>query len=89
MPSDWKGPFRRRLQRQASERGRRMARIRWERDRARRERLAALTPEQFPEEIVLRIIVIEREKTVRETVIFSWDSAREVLRKLKSLISFP
>ncbi len=36
MPSDWKGAFSRRLQRQASERGRRMAKARWTKDHARR-----------------------------------------------------
>lgn len=43
MPRDWKGPFNRRLQMRASERGRRMANRRWELDRERRNKLAALT----------------------------------------------
>lgn len=34
MPRDWKGPYSRRLAIRASERGRRMANIRWERWRS-------------------------------------------------------
>jgi hypothetical protein len=85
MRSDWKGPYRRRLEVAASEHGRRMARRRWEIDRARRDKLAALTAEQCPSRIVRRIVVIEEERTVREAVIFSFDSARSARRKLRAL----
>lgn len=86
MHYDWKGPFRRRLQRAASERGRRMAAARWARDRERRGRLARLTAEQYPNRIVRRIIVIDRETEAREATIFEWDSEPEARRKVRGLL---
>lgn len=74
------------MQKAASERGRRMAGARWARERARRERLASLRPEDYPREIVRRILVIDREREVREAVIWSWDSAREARRKIKRVL---
>ena len=73
--------------RSARERGRKMANRRWELDRARRERLAALTAEQYPNEIVRRIVVVDREKTVREAVIWSWDSFRSARAKLRAVLA--
>jgi hypothetical protein len=83
MHSDWKGPFSRRLQRKRSERGRRMANRRWDLYRERRNRLAQVTAEMYPNKIVRRIIVIDREQNYREAVIFKWDSDREA-RLLRS-----
>lgn len=87
MPRDWKGPFSRRLQARASERGRRLANRRWEIDRARRQKLATLTAEQFPSKIVKRIVVIDQEQTAREAVIWSFDSARSARQKIRSVLT--
>jgi hypothetical protein len=62
-----------------------MAAARWAKDRERRDRLALLTAEQYPNRIVRRIIVVDREKDVREAVIWDWDSAREARRKVRRL----
>jgi len=70
----------------ASDRGRAMARERWRRDRERRTMLAALQPEQAPNHIVRRIVVIDHERTARECVMWSWDSQRECRRKLASVL---
>lgn len=83
MPRDWKGPYQRRLEVRASERGRRMANRRWALDRARRNKLAALTAEQFPTKIEARIVVIVREHTVKEFTLWSFDSWRERQRKCR------
>lgn len=73
----------------ASERGRAMARERWRRDRERRAMLAALQPEQAPNHIVRRIVVIDGEREVRECVLWSWDSLRECRRKLRAVLGPP
>jgi hypothetical protein len=86
MPGDWKGPFSRKLQVRASERGRRMANRRWQLDRERRNKLAQLTAEQFPVEIRRRLIVIDDEIRVRETTFWSFDSAREWRRKERTAL---
>ena len=87
MHGDWKGPFDRRLQKSRSERGRRMANARWQRDRERRTALAKVMAEQYPNQILRRIVVIDRERTVREAVIFAWDSAREAARKIRRVLA--
>ena len=89
MPRDWKGPFQRRLQALATERGRRMANRRWELDRQRREKIAVLTAEQFPSQIVRRIVVIINERVVREATIWSFDSASSANRKIKAVLAAP
>ena len=89
MHNDWKGPFNRRLQKQASERGKRMSAARWSNDRARREALALVMAEQDPNRIVRRIIVIDNERDAREAVIFAWDSFREAKRKLLKVLRKP
>jgi hypothetical protein len=71
----------------ARERGRRMATIRWKRDRERRDKLAALTAEQHPTKIARRIIVIDDERLVRETVIWSFMSRREWQRKERQALA--
>jgi hypothetical protein len=79
MHPNWKGPFSKRLQRAASDRGRRMAQARWQRDRQRRVRLSA---ESIPARIAARIVVIVRETRVREFTLFDFDGPRECRRQL-------
>lgn len=86
MPSDWKGAFSRRLQRQASERGRHMAKARWAREHERRRKLAELNAEQYSNSIARRIIVIERERFVREVTIFDFDTAQSARNKIRSVL---
>lgn len=50
--------------------------------RARREAIAAMDPIKFEGRIVRRIIVIENENTVKEAVIYDFDSYRWAKRKL-------
>jgi hypothetical protein len=66
-----------------------MARIRWDKDRARRRRLANLPPEVLPSQIIRRVIVIDRERTVREAIIRSWDSVGEARRKVQAVLNPP
>jgi hypothetical protein len=64
-----------------SVRGRRMALRRWELDRAKRERLAAMDP--LDSKPVRRIIDVVGDSAT-EICIFAHDSAREVRRKLRA-----
>ena len=89
MHGDWKGPFQRRLQKARSDRGRRLANLRWAKDRAERERLAALTAEHFPRRIVRRIVVIDNERDVREVTLWNWESARAWKRKERKVLAGP
>ena len=86
MHTDWKGPYNRRLQKAASERGRNAAKVRWQRDGERRSALARVTAEQYPNRIVRRVIVINDERIAREAVIFEWDSEREAGRKVRKIL---
>jgi hypothetical protein len=70
----------------ASERARAKAKRRWELDRQRRERLAATDPIFAGLQIVRRIVVINRERTVREAVIYAGDSLREARRKQRVVL---
>jgi len=72
----------------ASNRGRLMARRRWQLDRDRRNRLVAIAPEMFPGRIMRRIVVIDEEREVREAVIYESDSIRETLRKVRKVMEF-
>lgn len=63
-----------------------MARTRWDRNRQRRARWAALPPEALASPILRRIVVIDREIAVREAIIFAGDSAREARRKLRDVL---
>lgn len=63
-----------------------MANRRWEVDRQRRNKLAALTAEQYPDRIIRRIVVIDHEATVKEAVIFSFDSRRSARAKLRKVL---
>lgn len=65
----------------ARERGRKLANTRWERDRQRREALAAIDPVRF--NVVKRIVVIDRETTAREIVFFEHDRYSDRKRKLR------
>lgn len=71
----------------ASERGRRMAAARWENERRRQEELAAKDPAFSGLEIARRIVVIDRECAVRETVIYAGDSLRSARQKLRKVLS--
>lgn len=71
----------------ASERGKRMAKRRWELDQERRQKLGELMAEQYPNQIVRRIVVIDNETTVRECVMWRWDSFRECNRKLQMVLT--
>lgn len=75
--------------RAASERGKRMAVRRWKLDRARRDALAEKDPSFTGLRIVRRIVVIDRECSAREAVIYETDSARSARRKLRSALKYP
>jgi hypothetical protein len=63
------------------ERGRKLSNIRWERDRAHRAALAAIDPVRF--EVVLRIVVVDHETSVREIVFYEHDRYTDRKRKLR------
>jgi len=65
-----------------SERGKRLANIRWQRDRERRMALAAIDPVRF--NVVKRIVVIDRETTAREIVFYAHDRYSDRKRKLRA-----
>ena len=69
--------------RRASERGTRLANIRWDRDRRMREAVAASELAKLDWTVVKRIVVIERETTVREIVFFACDRYADRVRKLR------
>jgi len=85
MPNPWKSFSVKRL-RAASERGRKMAKRRWEIDRKRRDALAKLDERDplraLPDQITRRIIVIDDESQVAEIVIRKLESTRLINRKL-------
>lgn len=87
MHTEWKGPYQRRLQQRASERGKVAAARRWELDRRRRADLAAKDPIRVSAGIVRRIVVIDEERSVREAVIYDFDSVRSARRKLRVIIT--
>ncbi len=64
-----------------------MARRRWELDAQRREALAAKDPAFTGLRIIRRIVVIDEEWTVREAVIYEYDSARSARAKLRNVLS--
>lgn len=78
-----------RKKRAASERGRKMAEARWRIDRQRRDELAGKDPAFAGLSITRRIIVIDREKTVREATIYAHDSDRSARKKLKDILTTP
>ena len=71
----------------ARQRGRDMARRRWELDRLRREQQAVRPVEHLVGRIVRRIVVIENEATVRECVFLDVDSQRTCKRKLRQVLA--
>lgn len=64
------------------ERGRRLANIRWAKDRAMRKRLAELDPIKFTGQLVKRIIVIDHECIAREICFYDFDRYSDRKRKL-------
>jgi len=72
----------------ARERGKKMASRRWRLDRQRRDKIATLTAEQYPTKIVRRIVVIDDEQKVRETVIWSFMSYRERYRMERKALAY-
>ena len=66
-----------------------MNKARWDADRQRREKLAALHPLDYTGRIVLRVIAIRNESTVKEAVIFDTDSDREARRKIRDVLTLP
>ena len=69
-----------------SERNRARAQRRWQLDRERRDALAARDPAFTGRVVARRIVVIDRETTVREVTIYQDDSLREARRKLKFVL---
>ena len=65
--------------------GKRLANIRWDRDRAMRARMAAMDPVKFAGHVVKRIIVIEEETTAREICFFDFDTYTDRRRKLRAV----
>lgn len=76
-----------RKRREASERGVRMATLRWSRYRALQEQIAAMDPARFAGKVRRRIIVIENECRVRETVIYDFDSSRRARAKERAALA--
>ena len=66
----------------ARERGRRLAKIRWDRDRAMREAVAKSELAKIDWTVVKRIIVIDREVKAREIVFYAHDRYMDRKRKL-------
>jgi hypothetical protein len=93
MHTSYKSFNRRRMQ-AASERGRKMANARWKNERARQAAIAAADPLRVTGRILRRIIVIDRldlptgetMDTVREAVIYDFDSLRSARRKLRGVL---
>ena len=79
----------RRKVRRLSEIGRAKANRRWELDRKRRDNIARMTAEEYPSKIVRRIVVIDNETEVRETVIWNFESARRVRQKQREALDTP
>lgn len=78
MPRDWKGPFSRRLQARASERGRRLANRRWEIDRARRQKIRSVLAASL---CCLFIACSQRQKTA--------GLVRAVVQPVEVTVKFP
>lgn len=76
MLRDWKGPYRKRLARALSARGRRMARARWDKER--------LKPRPEPELKLERGYPLEvgfRDKATGETTWTDFKGVRDVMRR--------
>lgn len=65
-----------------------MSKVRWDRDRERRNRLAALEAQQNPTHIAARLIVIVGERNVKEFTMWSFESWRERQRKCRTAEQF-
>ena len=73
--------------RMAKDRGKIGARIRWGKDKARRERLAALDPIRVGGRILERWVRIINETVVRERTVFEFDRPVDVRRKRRELFA--
>ena len=83
MLREWKGPYSRRLQRKLSERGRRMAKIRW--DKWRHE--AAARPDTEPKfEMWFPLELGVRDKQTGETAWVDLRSIRDAVRRLRIVL---
>jgi len=69
----------------ASVKARERANARWTKDRAMRDRLAAMEPSRFLGRIVRRVIVIDNETTAREIVLYDFDNYTDRKRKMKTV----
>lgn len=87
MPTDWKGPYKRRLAKRASERGKRMAKARWVKFHAQRDRMDALDPVRLGR-IKRRIVVIDDEVRIKERTFYKFDRPCDWKRKLREVLAF-
>ena len=87
MPRDWKQGYQRRLQKAASERGKRMVNARWAKERNAREQLAQRDPIQVGGKIVERWIRVIGETIVRERAIYEFDLPCDIRRKRRELFA--
>jgi hypothetical protein len=88
MPGDWKGPYRRRLQKRASERGRRMANARWAKFHADRSRLDVLDPVRVGGRIIERLVRVTAESRVIERTFYEFDRPCDWRRKRNEIFAF-
>lgn len=63
-----------------------MANARWKNERARQDAIAAADPLRVTGKIVRRIIVITEEQSVKEAVIYDFDSLRSARAKLRKAL---
>lgn len=87
MPRDWKGPYQRKLKRASTERGKKAANVRWERERSRRDKLARTDPVRVEGKIVERWVRIIGESEVRERTVYEFDTATDWRRKKRELFA--
>lgn len=86
MLRDWKSGYSRRLQDAASERGRRMANVRWDRERERMARLDVLDPVRVGGRIVERLVRIIGENRVIERTFYEFDRPCDWKRKRREIL---
>ena len=69
------------------EQARKAAKVRWDRERSRRNRLDEIDPVRVGGRIVERIVVIRDECRVRERTIYEHDRPCDILRKRKEVFA--
>ncbi len=85
MPRDWKGPYQSQLRRAASERGKRMAKARWAKWHAERERME---PEPVGGDVVECWARLRADGSViRRRFIYAHDLERDWRRKKRELFA--